>query len=84
MARAGITPPRDLRFPAGSIYWIKPALLNRLARLELKAADFEPEQALLDGTTAHAVERLLGVMAQDLGFDIIEARALLAPTKKPL
>lgn len=76
MTRAGITPPPDLRFPAGSIYWIKPALLTALTRLDLRAADFEPEQALVDGTTAHAVERLLGAMAQGLELEITQASAL--------
>lgn len=73
MKRAGITPPPDLRFPAGSIYWVKPAILTRLAALDLKAGDFEPEQALVDGTTAHAVERLLGAIAQDSALEIVQA-----------
>jgi len=76
MARAGIAPDTPLHFPAGSIYWIKQELITRLAALGLEAADFEPEQALVDGTTAHAVERLLGMMAQDAGVRIVEAPAL--------
>lgn len=76
LERGGISAPADLRFPAGSIYWIKPALLQALRGLNLIAADFEPEQALVDGTTAHAVERLLGAMAQDQHLRIVEAPTL--------
>ena len=76
LERGRITPPATLRFPAGSIYWIKPALLQGLRDLNLTAGDFEPEQALVDGTTAHAVERLLGAMAQDQQLQIVEAPAL--------
>lgn len=68
-ARVGITRlPGPLTFPAGSIYWIKPALLARVRALGLTADDFEPEQALVDATTAHAFERILGVLAADAGL----------------
>ena len=77
LRRAGVSSAgRRLRFAAGSIYWIKPALLARLAALALEAADFEPEQALVDGTTAHAVERALGVLADAAGLAMRESREL--------
>ena len=76
MGRSGITQGHDLRFPAGSIYWIKPALLARLTALNLTPGDFEPEQALVDGTTAHAVERFLGALAEDENLRIVEASLL--------
>ncbi|MCE8540235.1 hypothetical protein KBY27_22450 [Ruegeria pomeroyi] len=69
----------ELVFAAGSIYWIKPTLLDRIAALGLGAADFEPEQALVDGTTAHAMERVLGCLATTAGLGLCEARALDAP-----
>lgn len=69
----------ELIFPAGSIYWIKPALLDRIGALGLSAADFEPEQALVDGTTAHAMERVLGCLAATAGLGLCEARELDAP-----
>jgi len=77
LARGGITlPARPLSFPAGSIYWIKPAVLDRLTTLRLTAADFEPEQALVDGTTAHAVERIMGYLAEAGGARVVESRDL--------
>jgi Rhamnan synthesis protein F len=71
LARLGIgTESGPLSFPAGSIYWVKPALLRRLRDLNLGAGDFEPEQALVDGTTAHAMERVLGCLVADCGLEM--------------
>lgn len=79
MTRAGLTPPAGpLVFPAGSIYWIKPPVLQALAALGLEAADFEPEQALVDGTTAHSVERMMGWLAAQAGQEILTAGDLAA------
>ena len=52
------------------------ALLERLVALGLGAADFEPEQALVDGTTPHAVERVLGVLADGCGLAMRESADL--------
>lgn len=66
--RAGMAPFDDpLRFPAGSIYWARSEVLAALGALKLTAEDFEPEQALVDGTTAHVIERLMGHIAKEAG-----------------
>lgn len=68
LGRAGMPQLKDvLRFPAGSIYWARSEVIAKLAALRLDAQEFEPEQALVDGTTAHAVERLMGHLAQQAG-----------------
>ena len=73
LARIGIQPdPPALNFAAGSIYWLKPELIEAIARLELQAQDFEPEQGATDGTTAHAFERALGYLVTDAGLKIRE------------
>ncbi|WP_165821531.1 rhamnan synthesis F family protein [Falsiruegeria mediterranea] len=80
LARAGLDPATGpLNFPAGAIYWVKPAVLAQLASLRLTASDFEPEQALVDGTTAHAVERTLGYLSRAAQMDIRESHDLDAP-----
>lgn len=65
-----------LRFPAGSIYWARAEVIAALRRLDLGPADFDPEQALVDGTTAHAVERLMGHVAALAGTGLREGRML--------
>jgi lipopolysaccharide biosynthesis protein len=64
--------PGELAFPAGGMFWCRPWLLERLADLALDIDDFEIEVGQFDGTTAHALERLVGVMATVAGLDIIE------------
>jgi lipopolysaccharide biosynthesis protein len=69
--------PDTSPFPGGSVYWIRPFLLRHLRVLELASEDFEPEPLPADGTTAHAVERLLGLICKDAGMRIKESSALL-------
>ncbi|KMW58589.1 hypothetical protein AIOL_003567 [Candidatus Rhodobacter oscarellae] len=49
-----------------------------MADLSLQAEDFEPECGQTDGTFAHGIERLLGVMAaaQDM---TVQTPATIAP-----
>lgn len=60
-ARMGIrlTPGHLIDFPAGSMFWCRPAALHALLSLELVAEDFPAEPLSEDGTIAHAMERLL-------------------------
>ena len=64
--------PRDLEFPSGSIYWIRGFMLQGLRALMLDEADFEPEAGQIDGTTAHAVERMIGMLSKEAGYAIVE------------
>ena len=64
--------PDDLCYASGSMYWARPWVLQRLADLQLNEAHFEPEADHLDGSTAHALERFIGVLAEASGLDQIE------------
>ena len=71
--------PAVLRYPAGSMYWARPWILRRLADLELGDEHFEPEASHVDGSTAHALERFVGVAAQRSGLDVVDgSRRLVA------
>lgn len=84
LARAGLDPdPEGLCFAAGSIWWISPSLLGRLAALPLGPADFELEMGQVDGTTAHALERAFGFVAADAGLRIVQSGELDAPRFPP-
>ena len=55
-------------FPAGSMFWFRPEALLKLTMLEDTL--FPPESGWADGTPAHAVERIFGVVAQSSGFTL--------------
>ncbi|MFN4058684.1 MAG: rhamnan synthesis F family protein [Roseinatronobacter sp.] len=67
-----------LEFAAGSIYWMKASALTTLAALPVSASDFEPEMGQVDGTTAHALERVLGLVLRAQGLELRERNELSA------
>ncbi len=74
--------PGHLSFPAGSIYWLKPLMVDLMRGLNLTEDLFEPESGQTDGTLAHAVERALGALAEASGMRVVQATEL--DTAKPL
>ena len=65
-ASAGITLPlhEKIDFPSGSMFFACSAALRPILNLKLSQQDFEVESGQLDGTTAHAIERLILLSAQ--------------------
>ena len=72
-AKVGAIDPERVWFPGGSMFWSRPAPLNRLRDVRLTLDDFEHEAVSLDGTTAHALERFVGALVADAGLTVIGA-----------
>jgi lipopolysaccharide biosynthesis protein len=74
--------PDELLFPAGSMYACKGLVIQGLRALCLSDEDFEPELGQLDNTTAHAVERLVGLVSIAGGYKQCTTQFLLASKEK--
>lgn len=60
-------------FPAGTMFWGRTTAFSRLLNDEIFATTrFEPELGQLDGTLAHAIERLIGLIATENGYQMLE------------
>ncbi|WP_189407625.1 rhamnan synthesis F family protein [Alteromonas halophila] len=56
------------QFPAGSMFWYRPDALTPLTRYNWRLEDFPDESGQTDGTTMHAIERLISIAAQNTGM----------------
>jgi lipopolysaccharide biosynthesis protein len=57
---------RDGSFPSGSMFWCRAGALATFSSLTV--GDFEPEDGQIDGTLAHAVERIVTLAAEANGY----------------
>ncbi|KAF1691573.1 glycoside hydrolase family 99-like domain-containing protein [Pseudoxanthomonas koreensis] len=76
--RTGIGQPqtdRD-RFIAGSMFWARLEALRPLLDAHLDDWEFEPEQGQVDGTFAHALERMFVLAADNAGYRTITTAEL--------
>jgi lipopolysaccharide biosynthesis protein len=75
---AGIGPPEaeSDHFIAGSMFWARLEALRPLLDAHPAEWEFEPEQGQVDGTFAHAVERVVQLCAQAAGYRMTTGAAL--------
>lgn len=77
LTRIGVPPASaDARFPAGSMYWVNLEALRPLLDAHLDEWEFEPEQGQIDGTFAHAVERVIALCVAATGSEVATAAAI--------
>ena len=62
-------PGENIDFPNGSMFWFRPAAMRFLIDKDIKSHYFEEEKQQIDGTLAHAIERLFGVIVKESGFE---------------
>ena len=63
--------PGDWPFAAGTMFWVRPLALRLLRLPAVSRLDaYEAEMAQLDGTFAHALERLIGLAVQRAGYGV--------------
>ena len=70
-AKAGLEVPEDFMFPAGSIFWCRPDIFIKMVKF-MKESDFVLEDGQLDGTIAHACERIVGLLCTEFKLKIEE------------
>ncbi|TBR09192.1 MAG: hypothetical protein EPO46_09480 [Lysobacter sp.] len=62
----------DRRFASGSMYWIRLSAIEQILFDALADSDFEDEQGQVDGTLAHAIERIIAPLVECNGFRVKE------------
>jgi lipopolysaccharide biosynthesis protein len=81
-----VAPIHRPNFPAGSMFWVRSAALRPLLDLSLEVSDFPHEEGQIDGTLAHAIERLFFYVCEAAGFTYIHAGSPqdIAPPEVPI
>ncbi len=73
MQRMGFNPEvlrQELLFSAGTMLWYRPQALKALFDLNLQVSDFPPEPIGINGTIAHALERLPALVCMRSGYQV--------------
>ena len=71
MRRTGVGIDKNLvlEFPSGSMFWGRSAAIRPLLDAGLRFEDFPDEEGQVDGTLAHAIERIVLMCAEARGYE---------------
>ena len=69
--RIGFNYTEEIFFPAGSMFWTKPETMAPLLKI-VQNKEFGIENGQVDGTAAHAIERLFGILCASANEEIRE------------
>lgn len=84
LARIGVKQAaKDGRFVSGSMFWARLESLRLLLDAPFFDSDFEDEAGQVDGTLAHAIERVFGTCAIDSGFRVESAASVCGEPEPP-
>ncbi|WP_099348848.1 rhamnan synthesis F family protein [Acetobacter aceti] len=73
LKRLNITPPDGyFDYPAGGMFWARSQALAPLLGLPWSPDDFPEESGQTDGTTAHVIERCIGLVARSTDYRLDE------------
>ena len=70
LTRLDIAPDFQSEFVAGSMFWFRPLAFEPLAHSGLASHDFGVELGAIDGTIAHAFERILPLVVRQSGYSL--------------
>ena len=70
MSRLGSRDPIFEEFVAGTMFWFRFSTLEKLAKLDIDVTWFDEEYGQIDGTMAHAFERIFVSMTHSNGYKV--------------
>ncbi|MCE9587141.1 MAG: rhamnan synthesis F family protein [Verrucomicrobia bacterium] len=71
LEKLGLAIPNEntfFNYPAGSMFWARTAALKPLFDLGLRWEDYPEEPISQDGSILHAIERLFGIIPEQIGY----------------
>ena len=77
--RMGLAQPNveDTVFACGSMFWIRLDAMRPILDCHLRPSEFEAEAGQVDGTLAHAIERLFSLSVLDQGYALCSAASVV-------